>query len=97
MDCKIYLITDCNNRKYVGKTKLTLKERLYKHKSQKCSSRLLNLNDCKIELLEECNKENNDTKTTLTVLDFKTNAPLSQSFFNFDAARYNDYYINNLD
>ncbi|CAI8154253.1 MAG: Uncharacterised protein [Formosa sp. Hel3_A1_48] len=39
----------------------------------------------------------NDTKTTLTVLDFKTNAPLSQSFFNFDAARYSDYYINNLD
>lgn len=39
----------------------------------------------------------NDTKTTLTVLDFKTNAPLSQSFFNFDAVRYSDYYINNLD
>lgn len=55
---KIYCITDCNNKKYVGKTKLELYDRLFRHKSQKCSSQLLNLNDCKIELLEECNKEN---------------------------------------
>lgn len=40
---------------------------------------------------------NNGTKTTLTVLEFETNTPLSQSFFNFDASRYSDYYINNLD
>ena len=40
---------------------------------------------------------NNGTQTTLTVLEFETNTPLSQSFFNFDASRYSDYYINNLD
>ena len=40
---------------------------------------------------------NNATKTTLTVLKFKTNMPLSPSFFNFDASKYSDYYINNLD
>lgn len=40
---------------------------------------------------------NNATKTTLTVLEFKTNMPLSPSFFNFDASKYSDYYINNLD
>jgi len=61
MDCKIYLITDCDNKKYVGRTIRTLKIRLNDHKSDKnsgdtfCSSQLLNLNDCKIELLEKCN------------------------------------------
>jgi len=39
----------------------------------------------------------NATKTTLTVLEFKTNTLLSPSFFNFDASKYSDYYINNLD
>ena len=62
MDYKIYLITDCDNKKYVGKTIETLKRRLQKHKvdsklNKNCSSKLLNLNDCKIELLATCNKE----------------------------------------
>ena len=39
----------------------------------------------------------NDTKTTLTILSFKTNIQLAKSFFIFDASKYNDYYINNLD
>ena len=39
----------------------------------------------------------NNTKTTLNVLEFNTNTPLSQSFFNVDASKYSDYYINNLD
>ena len=39
----------------------------------------------------------NDTKTTLTILSFKTNLQLAKSFFIFDASKYNDYYINNLD
>lgn len=61
---KIYCITDCHNKKYVGQTKLTFKKRLQLHRSSKkypervCSSDRLNLDDCKIELLEECNKEN---------------------------------------
>jgi len=60
MDCKIYLITDCDNRNYVGRTIQTLNRRLYCHKNndrfgRSCSSQLLNLNDCKIELLEKCN------------------------------------------
>ena len=39
----------------------------------------------------------NDTKTTLTILSFKTNIQLAKSFFTFDASKYDDYYINNLD
>ena len=66
MDCKIYLITDCDNKKYVGKTIQTLKERLSKHKydkkTKKCSSRLLNLDDCKIELLEKCDNANSNER-----------------------------------
>jgi len=40
---------------------------------------------------------NNNTKTTLNVLEFNTNIPLPQSFFKFNASKYSDYYINNLD
>lgn len=39
----------------------------------------------------------NGTKTTLTINAFKTNQPLSETLFTFDAAKYSDYYINNLD
>ena len=39
----------------------------------------------------------NDTKTTLTVNSFKTNDTLSKTLFTFDASKYSDYYINNLD
>lgn len=39
----------------------------------------------------------NGTKTTLTVNSFKTNEPLSKTLFTFDANKYQDYYINNLD
>jgi outer membrane lipoprotein-sorting protein len=39
----------------------------------------------------------NKTKTILTVNSFKTDEPLSKSLFTFDADKYQDYYINNLD
>jgi outer membrane lipoprotein-sorting protein len=39
----------------------------------------------------------NGTKTTLTVNSFKTNETLSKTLFTFDATKYSDYYINNLD
>lgn len=39
----------------------------------------------------------NSTKTTLTVNSFDTNEPVSKSLFTFDASKYKDYYINNLD
>jgi hypothetical protein len=53
----IYCIEDCNSLKYVGRTKLTLNERLNKHKSAKkrnnyCSSSKLNLEYCIIYSLE---------------------------------------------
>lgn len=40
---------------------------------------------------------NNGTKTTLTINSFKTNQPLSKTFFQFDKNKYNSYYINRLD
>ena len=40
---------------------------------------------------------NNNTKTTLTINSFKTNQPLSNTFFYFDEKKYSDYYINKLD
>ncbi|MDO5980888.1 LolA family protein [Flavivirga spongiicola] len=39
----------------------------------------------------------NSTKTTFTVNSFKTNEPLSETLFTFDANKYQDYYINKLD
>ncbi|MFV0540704.1 MAG: LolA family protein [Aestuariibaculum sp.] len=39
----------------------------------------------------------NKTKTILTITSFKTNEPLSKSLFTFDADKYKDYYINNID
>lgn len=39
----------------------------------------------------------NGTKTTLTVNSFETNQPLSNTLFTFDADKYKDFYINNLD
>lgn len=39
----------------------------------------------------------NATKTTLTINAFKTNQPLSESLFSFEASKYSDYFINNLD
>lgn len=39
----------------------------------------------------------NGTKTTLTVNSFKTNELLPKSLFTFDAKKYSDYYINNID
>jgi outer membrane lipoprotein-sorting protein len=39
----------------------------------------------------------NDTKTILTINSFKINQKLSKKLFKFDANKYNDYYINNLD
>ena len=39
----------------------------------------------------------NSTKTTFTVNSFKTNEPLSETLFTFDANKYKDYYINKLD
>lgn len=39
----------------------------------------------------------NSTKTTLTVNSFKTNETLSKTLFTFDASKYSDYYINELD
>lgn len=39
----------------------------------------------------------NGTKTTLTVNSLKTNELLPKSLFTFDAKKYSDYYINNID
>ena len=90
---KIYLITDCHNKKYVGHTKLTLKRRLQLHrrdeKKKNCSSYKLNLEDCKIELLEECNKENSKERERywINTIDCVNNNKL-----NFDKKEYNKEY-----
>lgn len=42
-------------------------------------------------------RQDNGTEITITVSSFKTNQPLPESMFKFDAARYKNYYINNLD
>ncbi len=42
-------------------------------------------------------KQDNGTEITITVNSFKTNQPLPNSLFTFDAAKYKGYYINNLD
>ena len=53
---QIYLIEDCNGLKYVGKTKLTLRQRFRKHKNGKkvgdCSSKQLDLENSKISCLD---------------------------------------------
>jgi len=59
----IYCIEDINNLKYVGSTKLTLKERFKSHKSHKkrdmnISSSKLDLDNCKMYSLETCNESN---------------------------------------
>ena len=56
---KIYLIRDINHLEYVGKTKLSLNERLRLHRNDRnrgkyCSSQKLDLDNCVIELLQEC-------------------------------------------
>ncbi len=42
-------------------------------------------------------KQDNGTEITITVNSFKTDQPLPNSLFTFDAAKYKGYYINNLD
>jgi len=54
---RIYLIEDCNNLKYVGRTKIKLKYRLSGHKCNKkrnrgCSSEKLDLDKCTITCLD---------------------------------------------
>lgn len=41
--------------------------------------------------------QENGTKITITVQNFKTNQQLAQNLFNFNEARYSDYYINRID
>ncbi|WP_370174784.1 LolA family protein [Leeuwenhoekiella palythoae] len=41
--------------------------------------------------------QNNGSKITITVNSFKTDQPLPGNLFTFDASKYGDYYINNLD
>ena len=57
---RIYCIEDCNNLKYVGRTKQTLNKRLINHRSekkhrpekQKCSSSKLDLENCSIKCID---------------------------------------------
>jgi len=55
---QIYVITDINGVKYVGRTKQTLQRRLSKHaasassQNRCCSSHKLNLNDCEIKCID---------------------------------------------
>ena len=64
MDYKIYCIEDINGLKYVGSTKMILKKRFHCHKtpSNKCSSKMLDLDNSKISLLELCDKKTKKIK-----------------------------------
>ncbi len=42
-------------------------------------------------------KQRNGSQITITVQNFKTNQPLSETLFTFDASKYADYYINRID
>ncbi len=42
-------------------------------------------------------RQDNGTEITITVNSFKTNQPIPNSMFTFDAAKYKNYYINILD
>jgi len=42
-------------------------------------------------------RQDNGTEITITVNSFKTNQPIPNSMFTFDASKYKNYYINNLD
>tara|TARA_R110002072_G_scaffold48716_5_gene133142 strand:- start:11792 stop:12460 length:669 start_codon:yes stop_codon:yes gene_type:complete len=42
-------------------------------------------------------RQDNGTEITIIVNSFKTNQPLPNSLFTFDASKYKNYYINNLD
>jgi len=41
--------------------------------------------------------QHNTTEVTITVNKFKTNQPLSDTLFTFEASKYEGYYINHLD
>ncbi len=41
--------------------------------------------------------QQNGTRITITVQNFKTNQPLSETLFTFDASKYANYYINRID
>lgn len=42
-------------------------------------------------------RQDNGTEITITVNSFKTNQPIPNSMFTFDATKYKNYYINKLD
>ena len=59
MSCRIYIIEDRHNLKYVGSTIQTLESRLTRHKYckkhfRKITSSKLDLDNCEIKLLEIC-------------------------------------------
>ena len=59
---KIYCINHISGLCYIGKTKQSLKKRLWKHRKardlgQYCSSQKLDLDNCEMILLEECEKD----------------------------------------
>ena len=55
---------------------------------------LLGVNSQTKHIYNLIEKGKNGTVTTLTVTKFKTNEPLSESLFIFDASKYTDFYIN---
>jgi len=95
---KIYLIKDINHLEYVGKTKLSLKERLRLHRNDRnrgvyCSSQKLDLDNCFIELIEQCDKSQSKQreKYWINYIDCVNDVK-----FNFDTRQYNKQrYIDN--
>jgi len=92
---KIYRIVDnTNGNIYIGKTKQTLKERLYGHKNKTtCSSReIIKNGDYKIELIEETQDESRE------IYWIQNTNCINANKYNYDKKEaHKIYYKNNKD
>ena len=94
MNVKIYCIEDVNGNKYIGSTCRRLKDRLWEHKSNNCSSCKLDLYNSFIYTIEECNECDRKIKEQYWIDNTRCvniNNPLKK----LSIKEYNDEYYKN--